>query len=61
MFAPLLRCHTPYQFQLLTVLRDKNRLERDFTRFVKFGMTGGKYRNLGEKFAVPSGHHLGEN
>src|SRR5258708_3881689 len=30
-------------------------------RIVKFGMTGGNYRNLGEKFAVPSGHHLGEN
>jgi hypothetical protein len=58
MFALFLRCHTPHQFKLLTALRDKNGPSRDFTRFAKFGMHGRKYRNLGEKLDVPSGHHL---
>jgi hypothetical protein len=60
MSAPLLHCHTPHQSQLLTALRDKNGLKRDFTRFAKFGMTEGKYRNLGEKLDLPTGHHLWE-
>src|SRR5260370_13170758 len=46
MLAPLLRCHTPHQFQLLTALRDRNGLERDFTRFPKFRIIEAKYRNL---------------
>jgi hypothetical protein len=60
MLAPLLRCHTPDQFQLLTALRDKNGLEGDFTRFAKFWRPEAKYRNLQMKCDVDVGHPLWE-
>jgi hypothetical protein len=61
MLAPLLRCHTPHQFQLLTALRDKKSPERDFTRFAKFWRREAKYQNLQMKCPVRAGHPLWEN